>query len=130
MMSPETHLHPNAIYQLISILYEILNKTNSYAILATHSPIIIQQIPSRYVRILSEIDNHITIKQPSLETFGENLTTLTNEIFGNNMNEEYYKKILEKIATPQTLQREIDIDDLFERNLKLKCKNLLRGQKK
>ena len=126
---PETHLHPNAIYQLISILYEILKKTNSYAIIATHSPIIIQQIPSKYVRILSEIDNYITIKQPSLETFGENLTALTNEVFGKNMNDEYYKKILEKIATPQPLQREIDIDELFEGELSLNARIFYEGKK-
>jgi hypothetical protein len=128
---PETHLHPNAIYQLISILHEILNKTNSYAIIATHSPIIIQQIPSKYVRILSQIDNYINIKQPSLETFGENLTVLTNEIFGNNMHEEYYKKILEKIATSQQgiLQRDINIDELFEGDLSLNARIFYEGKK-
>lgn len=128
---PETHLHPNAIYQLILILHEILNKTNSYAIIATHSPIIIQQIPSKYVRILSQNDNYINIKQPSLETFGENLTALTNEIFGNNMHEEYYKKILEKIATTERgiLQSDINIDELFEGDLSLNARIFYEGKK-
>ena len=126
---PETHLHPNAIYQLISILYEILNKTNSYAIIATHSPIIIQQIPSKYVRILSEIDNYVTIKPPSLETFGENLTSLTNEIFGNNMHEEYYKKILEQIAKTPTFRTEINIDEVFEGDLSLNARIFYEGKK-
>lgn len=122
---PETHLHPNAIYQLISILHEILNKTNSYAIIATHSPIIIQQIPSKYVRILSQINNNIKIKQPLLETFGENLTALTNEIFGSNMHDEYYKKILEKIA----FQKDINIDKLFEGDLSLNARIFYEGKK-
>lgn len=128
---PETHLHPNAIYQLISILHEILNKTNSYAIIATHSPIIIQQIPSKYVRILSQNDNYINIVQPSLETFGENLTALTNEIFGNNMHEEYYKNILEIIATSQQgiLQNDINIDELFEGDLSLNARIFYEGKK-
>ncbi len=128
---PETHLHPNAIYQLISILHEILEKTNSYAIIATHSPIIIQQIPSKYVRILSQNDNYIEIEKPSLETFGENLTALTNEIFGNNMHEEYYKKILEKIATTQASipLTDICIDELFEGDLSLNARIFYEGKK-
>lgn len=127
---PETHLHPNGIYQLISILYDILNKTNSYAIIATHSPIIIQQIPSKYVRIFTQLDNYIEIQQPSLETFGENLTALTNEIFGNNMHDEYYKKILEKIVDkPTVFQREITIDDLFEGDLSLNARIFYEGKK-
>jgi predicted ATPase len=127
---PETHLHPNAIYQLISILHEILNKTNSYAIIATHSPIIVQQIPSKYVRILSQMDNYVEIRQPGLETFGESLTALTNEIFGNNMNDEYYKKVLEKIASTRGMLRgDINIDELFEGDLSLNARIFYEGKR-
>jgi len=94
---PEMHLHPNAISQLIRILYELLTKTESYAIVATHSPIIIQQIPSKYVRVFERLGNIPLVREIQIESFGENLTSITDEIFGNIDEEDYYKTVLRQL---------------------------------
>jgi predicted ATPase len=39
---PETHLHPNAITQLVNTIYELVNEFESYCIIATHSPLVIR----------------------------------------------------------------------------------------
>lgn len=53
------------------------------------------------------------------------MTALTNEIFGSNMHDEYYKKILEKIA----FQKDINIDKLFEGDLSLNARIFYEGKK-
>ncbi len=52
---PETHLHPNMTFKLIKALSNLLETYDSYGVLATHSPIVLQQIPSKYVRIIERI---------------------------------------------------------------------------
>lgn len=42
---PETHLHPNAVASLFNVLTSTLEKHDSFAIIATHSPIVLQEIP-------------------------------------------------------------------------------------
>jgi hypothetical protein len=116
---PEMHLHPNAISQLIKILYDLLNETNSYAILATHSPIIIQQIPSNYVRVLERQENIPSVRGISNESFGENLSLITNDVFGNINEVDYYKLIL------KSLVKKIEVDELnhvFQNGLSLNAK--------
>jgi len=49
---PETHLHPNMIFKLLKVMYSLLDDNNSYLIIETHSPIVLQQIPSKNVQII------------------------------------------------------------------------------
>lgn len=95
---PETHLHPNAISRIVNSFYEILNKYDSYMIIATHSPILIQQIPSKYVKLFKRIDDTPIIHKIAYETFGENLTRLTETLFETTEIDEHYKSFLMKIS--------------------------------
>lgn len=96
---PETHLHPNAITTLMTAIYELLEEYQSYSIISTHSPLIIRELLSRSVYVMERNVNYPSIKKIGLESFGENLTTLTEEIFGNKEVPKYYKeKILELIG--------------------------------
>ena len=95
---PETHLHPNAISQLVNTIYELTNEFQSYCILATHSPIIVRELLSRNVYIVERDSNIMTARKPLIETFGENLTTITEEIFGNRDIPNQYEKILNRLA--------------------------------
>lgn len=113
---PELHLHPNAISIVIKMLYELLDMTDSNAIIATHSPIIVQQIPSKLVTIFSSIDESIIINRPTIETFGENLSTITRDIFENIDNDAYYKQVLKHAV--ETFSSEY-VKNIFDNNLGL-----------
>ena len=95
---PETHLHPNAISQLINTIYELTNEFQSYCIIATHSPLIVRELLSRNVYVVEREGNIISLRKPLIETFGENLTTITEEIFGNRDIPNQYEKILNRLA--------------------------------
>jgi len=95
---PETHLHPNAISQLINTIYELTQDFQSYCIIATHSPLIVRELLSRNVYIMERESNMVIARKPLIETFGENLTIITDEIFGNREIPNQFKKILERLV--------------------------------
>jgi ABC-type multidrug transport system ATPase subunit len=95
---PETHLHPNAISQLINTVFDLLEKFDSYCIITTHSPLIIREVISKNVFVFERTESYFKIKQLPIETFGENLTTITDEIFGNRVFPNNYKNVLEKLV--------------------------------
>jgi len=64
---PETHLHPGLLSTMIAILHEILAEFHSFAIIATHSPILLQQVPRRFVRLMKRRGSKTSITLPALE---------------------------------------------------------------
>lgn len=121
---PELHLHPNAVANTLRMLYKLLEEFDSYAIFATHSPLIVQEIPSKYVQILSRIDNVLTVRKPVLECFGENVTNITNDIFDVNSSESNYKTILRKLSQKMSFE---DILDMFDGALSFNAMIYLKG---
>ncbi|MGC2236175.1 MAG: AAA family ATPase [Pyrinomonadaceae bacterium] len=95
---PETHLHPNAISQLVNAIYELVNKFESYCILATHSPLIIRELLSKNVLVIERNGNVPSVRKIGIESFGENLTVLTEEVFGNRAVNKQHKIILQKMV--------------------------------
>src|SRR2546427_179609 len=70
---PEIHLHPNAVALLMQTLQALLKEFDSYAIIATHSPVVIQEVPRKRV-IRFEREGNITTGSPlGHESFGENI---------------------------------------------------------
>ncbi|WP_028889790.1 AbiJ-related protein [Tenacibaculum ovolyticum] len=115
---PETHLHPNAISQLINAIYELTNEFQSYCIIATHSPLIVRELLSRNVYIMERDEAILSVRKPISETFGENLTVLTEDIFGNNIIPNQYKKILNRLVTSGKSYNEI-VSSISSKNIPL-----------
>lgn len=95
---PETHLHPNAISSMIKSIHRILEAFRSYAIISTHSPIVLQEVPARSVQVFSRDGNYPNVQPLSIESFGENLTTITHEVFGVDISSSLYKSILRELS--------------------------------
>lgn len=95
---PETHLHPNAISQLINTIYDLVNRFQSYCIVATHSPLIIQEIPAKNVYVVERHENIPSVRKIGQETFAENLTTLTEVIFGNRNIPKQHEMIIKELV--------------------------------
>lgn len=91
---PETHLHPNAVVELMNTIYDLVNEFESFCIIATHSPIVIRELFSKNVYILERDSNNAIIRRIGIESFGENLGTLTEEVFGERESSKQYKKII------------------------------------
>lgn len=79
---PETHLHPPLLSAYIRSLSSLLIKRNAVALIATHSPVVLQEVSNLCVWKLFRQGNLSSIKRISRNTFGENVGVLTHEVFG------------------------------------------------
>lgn len=95
---PEMHLHPNAISCLIQYMYRLLDHYNSFCIMATHSPLVIQEIPSDNVIIFRRDGDSLVVQPLPYETFSQDLTTVTESVFGDTSSNRYHYRILSYLA--------------------------------
>jgi ABC-type multidrug transport system ATPase subunit len=82
MDEPEAHLHPPLLSAFIRALSDLLVQRNGVAIIATHSPVVLQEVPRRCVWKLYRTRSDMSAERPERETFGENVGVLTSEVFG------------------------------------------------
>lgn len=105
---PETHLHPPLLSTYIRALSELLRKRNSLAIIATHSPVILQEIPKKCAFRIERKGAKMNFKELGIETFGTNIDTLTREVFGLELLDTGFYNYIEN---------NIDFDKDFQSNL-------------
>lgn len=122
---PEMHLHPNAIGNLIRMLEKILTQFKSYAVIATHSPIILQEIPSRYVNVFERQGNIPMIYKLGTESFGENIDVLTENVFKTIEVEDHYKNVLKNLSKEKPYK---NVLSYFDNKLSLNAKTFLLNQ--
>lgn len=122
MDEPEMHLHPNAIGDLVRTMRLITKEFRSFVIVATHSPLVLQQIPSRYVRVLQRTGNSTLCTRLGLESFGENLTTLTESVFHAADEPQPYLEQLKAMMAKHSLA---DVEDAFGGKLSYTARSYL-----
>lgn len=120
---PEAHLHPPLLSAFVRALSELLILTNGVAIIATHSPVILQEVPRRCVWKLSRFGAEAKSERLPIETFGENVGTLTNEVFGLEVMNSGFYKLLDKIAREKETYN--DVIEYFNGQLGMEAKAIL-----
>jgi hypothetical protein len=95
---PEAHLHPPLLSAFIRALSDLLTNRNGMAVVATHSPVVLQEVPRNCVWKLQRSGNALAVERPKIETFGENTGTLTDEIFGLEVTATGFHKLLADAA--------------------------------
>ena len=76
---PETFMHPPMLKAFIRAVSEIVNNNKAFCLIATHSPVIIQEIPHCNVY---RLDTNHELKNTNYKTYGQNLDTLYKNIYG------------------------------------------------
>ncbi len=94
---PETHLHPGLLSSVAAALEDVLGEYDSYAIIATHSPFLLQQVPSPFVRVFRRIDDVPTICPLDIESFGEDLGELDRRVLGLADPERDFTAVLDRL---------------------------------
>lgn len=99
---PEVHLHPPLLSAFVRGLADLLTQRNGVAIIATHSPVILQEVPSSCVWKLYRSGVLVSATRPTENTFGENVGTLTREVFGLEVTESgFYRVLIDKVRHSQ-----------------------------
>jgi predicted ATPase len=100
---PESHLHPPLLSAFIRALSNLLHDLNGVAIIATHSPVVLQEIPRSCVWKIYRSGQSVSADRPSVETFGENVGMLTSEVFGLEVeNSGFHNLLAASVATGDT----------------------------
>lgn len=95
---PEAHLHPPLLSAFIRVLSELLIDINGVAIIATHSPVILQEVPKSCVWKLRRTGIEAIAERPETESFGENVGALTREVFGLEVTNSGFYKLLKDVV--------------------------------
>ncbi|MGV9664815.1 AAA family ATPase [Nocardia niigatensis] len=123
---PETHLHPPLLSAFIRTLSDLLINRNGVAIIATHSPVVLQEVPQSCVWRLRRSGYRVSADRPSIQTFGENTGTLTNEIFGLEVTQSGYHKLIEQVVSNPNIDYAGAIA-VFDRQLGDEAKAIVRS---
>jgi predicted ATPase len=91
---PEAHLHPPLLSAFVRALSGLLINRNGVAIIATHSPVVLQEVPRECVWRLRRSGNAVAAERPQIETFGENVGTLTHEVFGLEVTDSGFHRMI------------------------------------
>lgn len=94
---PESHLHPPLLSAFIRALSDILITKNAVAIIATHSPVVLQEISKKCVWKIIRSGKVSIAERPTIETFAENVGTLTSEIFGLEVAKSGFHDLLQNL---------------------------------
>lgn len=92
---PETHLHPPLLSAFIRALSELLIKRNAVAIITTHSPIILQEIPAKCAWKMRRSGTEVSLLHIEQESFGTNINSLTREVFGLEIEKSGFHELLQ-----------------------------------
>ena len=91
---PESHLHPPLLSAFIRALSDLLHDRNGLAVIATHSPVVLQEIPRSCAWKVYRKGENVTTSRPAIETFAENVGVLTSEVFNLEVERSGFHDIL------------------------------------
>lgn len=124
---PETHLHPPLLSAFIRSLADLLLDRNGVAIIATHSPVVLQEVPMSCAWLISRSGPHSSAERPSIETFGENVGTLTREVFKLEVTDSGFHNLLRAEVNRQEHPSFAEVVAKFGGQLGGEARAILRG---
>lgn len=95
---PENHLHPSLIARFIRQLGDLLDARKAFAIVATHSPIVVQETPADSVWVVRRNDKKTHVENPPFETFGETTDNIADYLFGTDFRSSAWKASLQRFV--------------------------------
>jgi ABC-type molybdenum transport system ATPase subunit/photorepair protein PhrA len=122
---PEAHLHPPLLSAFTRALSDLLIYRNGVGIIATHSPVVLQEVPKSCVWIMRRSNTEVVMERPERETFGENIGSLTREVFGLEVTQSGFHKMLS-----DAVDSEEDYDavlEYFNQELGMEARAILRA---
>lgn len=122
---PEGHLHPPLLSAFVRCLSDLLVQRNGVAIVATHSPVVLQEVPRSAAWKLRRSRAVSVVERPTIETFGENISFLTREVFGLEVTRSGYHSLLSNVINAGGTYE--DVLDHFDQQLGQEARAIVRS---
>lgn len=94
---PENHLQSPLLAFLVHEINRIIERRKAVMLIATHSPVVLQEMMSENVRIVSWDGEFAIFRKPTIETYGETISAISSEVFGLNTDRVYFNKTLRSV---------------------------------
>jgi len=122
---PEAHLHPPLLSAFLRALSNLLIVRNAVAIIATHSPVVLQEVPRDCCWKLRRNGANAKAERLEIESFGENVGSLTHEVFGLEVTSSGFHKLLKSAAEEADTYEEMV--EYFRGKLGFEAKTIARS---
>ena len=117
---PECHLHPPLLAAFMHALRQVLDENDAFAVVATHSPVVVQETLRQHVSVVRRSGAETTIHPPLIETYGESIGAITDEVFGLTSDAtDFHNTLHDLMQGGMTLE---GIEGLFEKGLSLQVR--------
>lgn len=110
---PENHLQPPLLSFMLREIRKILFKYRSVMLISTHSPIVLQEIFAKNVRIVKRRGKSVAFIQPGIETYGESFGAITNEVFNLNSDNTRYYETADYLYNKWNLKNKVNTQDML-----------------
>lgn len=109
---PETHLHPTLLSSFISTINRVAKLYNAMIVIATHSPVVLQEIPSTCVWKIFDTK----VERPIINTFGENVGIITRDVYGLESKNSGFIKFIQgrSMNELREIKKQLGSEALFE----------------
>lgn len=97
---PEVHLHPKALIEFMDALQKTMVLFDSFAFIATHSPLIVREIiTSNVYRMVRQDSDNPSIAKVHFNTFGEDIALLYARIFHYDEDDSIFTRLISQRAS-------------------------------
>lgn len=124
---PENHIHPPMLSFMMSSLRYVIAQYNSVLMVATHSPVIVQESFAENVYVVRNDGGQTTVTHPKMETYGANVGEITSEVFDLTTDVtsyyEAYNKLYDAWDADEKWQSVDNMLNSFKEHMKGKISN-------
>ena len=106
---PETFMHPPMVKAFIRAVSELVDNNKAFCLMATHSPVIIQEIPHCNVY---KLDSNHELTNIYYKTYGQNLDTLYKNIYGVELQQTGYNSFFNDRKKEIIEEGQEDLEDV------------------
>ncbi len=106
---PETFMHPPMVKAFIRAVSELVDNNKAFCLMATHSPVIIQEIPHCNVY---KLDSNHELTNIYYKTYGQNLDTLYKNIYGVELQQTGYNSFFNDRKEEIIGEGQNDLEDI------------------
>lgn len=124
---PENHLHPPLLSAFVRALSYLLIDRNGVSIISTHSPVVLQEVPSSCVWTLRRTNTTLTAERLDVETFGSSISALTSEVFGLEVTDSGFHGLIRDAVFNNKHENYEDIVERFSGQLGSEALSIIRS---
>lgn len=112
---PENHLQSPLLSFMMKEVRKILAIRRSVMLIATHSPVILQETMAKNVRIVRRNGDKVSFEMPSIETFGESFGAIESEVFDLTTDRVRYFTAIDEIYAAMKCNKAKSSDEAIQR---------------